>query len=279
MRTTDLNGKLSLASQLWHVLPVQACRGCHSADFTHVRPCCRYDNGAVPDSALILIPSAFPSVGLLLHPLVNRSEANVVHHDKLFACGAWPRVGGERRCADVQLPPDCSCGRLLWSSDDLSEWTVDLLPDRCPARIHSSHQEPSCGLHRQLSVHYARNDLHRHLLSACVRHQHPGWRAHCFIHQLESRSAYANPISRYFRSVTCSQGCDRDCWCRGYLYLHFYIYCVSWFRLHRYCIRCWYNSDLHQHDYCHPHQYHHQYKLRELLRFASAGLKLQQGCV
>jgi hypothetical protein len=92
-------------------------------------------------------------------------------------------------------------------------------------------------------------------------------------------TAYANPISRYFRSVTCSQGCDRDCWCRGYLYLHFYIYCVSWFRLHRYCIRCWYNSDLHQHDYCHPHQYHHQYKLRELLRFASAGLKLQQGCV
>jgi len=54
MPTTDLNGKLSLASQLWHVLPLQACWYCHGAYFTHVRPCCRDDNCARPDSACIL---------------------------------------------------------------------------------------------------------------------------------------------------------------------------------------------------------------------------------
>jgi hypothetical protein len=192
-----------------------------------------------------LISSACPLASLLSHPFVNRSGATVVHHDELFACSAWSCSGRERRCADVQLQPDWSLWRLLRSSDDLSERTVYLLPDWCSAWIHSCHQEHGCRIQCPMSVHYARIGIHRHLLSARIGHQYPKRRSHCFVHQLESRPAYANPVLRHFRPVTSSQSGDRDYWCRGYLYRHLYTYCESRFRLHRYGIRRWCNSDLH----------------------------------
>jgi hypothetical protein len=60
MSTTDLDSKLSLASQLWHVLPLQAYRGCHGAYFKDVGPCYRDDNRALTDSAFNLISRASP---------------------------------------------------------------------------------------------------------------------------------------------------------------------------------------------------------------------------